>query len=88
MSKVHECGENAVDIIALTEKSIALLGDHSLFGYNFERKLFSQRILSRKNRFLIFFLGSIEEHGSWFNNILKKFMVRQTSISLITKRSS
>lgn len=31
MSKVHECGENAVDIIALTEKSIALLGDYSLF---------------------------------------------------------
>ena len=55
MSKVHEFGENAVDIIALKEKSIALLGDHSLFGYSFAIKFFSQRILSRKNRFLNFF---------------------------------
>ena len=54
MSKVHECGENAVDIIVLTEKSIALLGEHSLFGYSFEIKLFFQRILSRKNWFLNF----------------------------------
>lgn len=55
MSKVHECGENVVDIIALTEKSIALLGDYSLSGYSFERKFLPQRILSRKNRFLNFF---------------------------------